>query len=840
MRFLVFIALAALAAHGEVLAQPVSGSDRLDAFWRDSNGTAAALYECRLYADDLTTEEVGLCAEHEAASLATHAEGPEDLEYHLVNAIMIGGGEAAVIGRFADELGVSVEAAALAIDLQIETRRSRAMCAYIYIGCVWPDDSPLPTLWENVATLEEAPLLYAGLGRQQSFELNFDRMSGRWRSTPSTLTFLRDHYRYTQDLRLLVAMGEHALALDVLQSAFSRPPGDVGAVDQFAYFTWLLDQTLAQEMRRDERLVLTALAMRSAIRVGHQARAFADYVALRPSERRQLWSLTAASPVNAAESLKARQQTYELMVWLAAAAIDQARPDMAADLLEQADVIAVFTDEDVAIAEAHASTQRYPNLRTRIASHTDAALGAMLQEAIQPQYSPGERYNLFVLGGPTRDLVRPDVREMLRATAGWLWLIPSAPPVFGDIALDLLEGTEDTEALAAHLVQADAAWGGDWNQDVELGLDNPVFLALRASAEPSQAPTTVEEGPEIAPVPRLTVFEERPLPEGASTEAAIMFSEPTPIPAGIVLPVSEWQVVRLEPRGEVWDLIYTSTELDPTGEVSAGGYWYVQSEPGGTEWQQPVYLGLQPLFPYVILPGSSLPMIAGDRLQLAVVVRQLDPASITFPPIGMALNREEDDLMITAPLSALTRDRDEDGLTDVFEHRIGLDMSNPDTDGDGFDDGIDGLPLTPFDPARMHDAELMRLMIGEVLGHDAAAIRVPVQEQGAGLEEVMASVLAGRSVPPSSRSTLILKGEPDLFAGVISDQRLIVLDDAAEARMSPEYGITYPLGFSVILPNSDHSQVYVVWSAGWTGGEFYIRRDGAGAYELTVTSSWIT
>jgi hypothetical protein len=840
MRLFLLAAATAVFAAGSGWAQSVSGSERFDEYWRDSNGSGSALYECRLYADDLTLEEAQICRENEDAYETRVADGPTDLAFYFQEAIMRGGGEAAIIRRFADQLDISVEAAGLAVELLIETRRFRGDCGNIYFGCAWPADSVLPALWEQVPVLSEAPLLFASFGRQHSFKLNWVRMSASWVSAGSTLEFLRDEYSYTQDFRILVALDEGALDLEFLQSVFTRPPGDVSEVDQFAYLTWLLEHAPGRAVGRAERLVLKALVMRSAIRVGQHERAFGMFVALSSDEQRQLWSLTSHSPSGAAESQRSRQQTYELMVWLAASAIDQARLDVAADLLEQADDIAVFSEEDAAIAEAYASTQRYGNRRTRIASHADAALGAMLREAMSPQFSPNERYNLFVLGGPTRDVMRPDERGMARATAGWLWLIPSAPLVFGDIAVDLLEGAEDTDALAAHLVRADAASGSGWNQDVELDLDIPGFLALRATAESSPTPATVEENTEVVPPPRLTVFEELPLPEGVSTEPAIMFPEPAVVPDGVVLPVSEWQVARLEPRGEVWDLIYTSTELDPTGEVSAGGYWYVQSEPGGTDWQQPVYLGLQPMFPYVILPGSSLPMIVDDRLQLAVVVRQLDPASITFPPIGLALKREEDGLFITARLAVLTRDQDEDGLTDVFEHRIGLDMTNPDTDGDGLDDGIDGLPLTPFDPARVHEAELIRLMISEVLGHDAAAIRVPVHEPGAGLEQIIGNALAGRSVPPSSRSTLILKGDPDLFAGVISDQRLIVLDGDAEARMSPDYGITYPLGFSAILPNSDRSQVYVVWSAGWTGGEFYIRRDDVGAYEVTVTSSWIT
>lgn len=45
-------------------------------------------------------------------------------------------------------------------------------------------------------------------------------------------------------------------------------------------------------------------------------------------------------------------------------------------------------------------------------------------------------------------------------------------------------------------------------------------------------------------------------------------------------------------------------------------------------------------------------------------------------------------------VKALRKDRDEDGLYDIFERsRFGTDLNNPDTDGDGVSDGDDSSPL---------------------------------------------------------------------------------------------------------------------------------------------------
>jgi hypothetical protein len=60
-------------------------------------------------------------------------------------------------------------------------------------------------------------------------------------------------------------------------------------------------------------------------------------------------------------------------------------------------------------------------------------------------------------------------------------------------------------------------------------------------------------------------------------------------------------------------------------------------------------------------------------------------------------------------VSDITRDSDNDGLTDIEEERLGLDPHNPDTDGDGIKDGEDICPnlsqkTTPVD----EDSELIQ------------------------------------------------------------------------------------------------------------------------------------
>jgi hypothetical protein len=822
-------------------AQTVSGSERFDRYWQEDGSSAGPLYECRLYAADLTAGEAAQCAEYEASYAASEPEEPVDLRYALLAAIMDGGGEGAIIDRFAASLAVTPDEARLAVDLMLDTKAFSDACENQYRGCAWAPDSPLPELWVRAGRTPLIAALFRELGESSSFKINAARLPLEWRDSTATRQFLIERYLGSQDFRLfIVATRDLNLSADLLQTVFTRVGQGVSWEDQFAYLDWLFRQMSAEERLHDSGLLVTALRMREALRLDFGAEAVSVYSSLPQSAQTRMWALASGAPQDPSEAQRARQQVFELQVWLAAAEIAQGNASGALELLDQADAVAVFTEEDRQVAEVFASSSRYPNLRTRIASPGDAEMARFLRQQMAPDLTPAERYGMFIAGTPDGTLSDSgDIRHGA-STAGWLWPVLAATPEIRRLAIDYLD-TPATLAVRDYLEREGARRQNRREAGNALEFDDASFMAIRDSIRiNSEAPTESTE-PMQASASRLNIFRERALSSNMTSQPMRGFAEPATLPAGLPeMPVDAWQVARLERRGDVWDLIYTSQELDPTGEISAGGYWYVQSEADGGGWQVPIYLGLQQFFPYVVLPGSSLPLVEGDRLQIAVAVREIDPDSITFPPIGLRARREADDLVIEANFSELLRDQDGDGLTDIFEHRIGLDPLDPDSDGDGFEDGIDGLPLTEFDPARIQQGDLGRILLEQVFGYDAGAIRLPLSTPANGLLDILSTAMAGHSIPAPARSTLIMRGNPDLFAGLMTRERIIVLDDAALARISPEYGVLYPVGMSTILPNADASQVYVIWSADWVGGEFYVWRNEAGEYEVKVTSSWIT
>ena len=304
------------------------------------------------------------------------------------------------------------------------------------------------------------------------------------------------------------------------------------------------------------------------------------------------------------------------------------------------------------------------------------------------------------------------------------------------------------------------------------------------------------------------------------------------------LPVRRHAVIRLDERGDERLLVYRDSTYDLPGETGAYGLWFNRSL--GGVWGQPVYLGLQEHFPYLVAPRSRLPLLDGDRLQIEVQVREIDPESITFPPVGLRLKRQEDGVVLTASLADLNRDGDADGLTDLVERRLNLDGANPDIDGDGALDGIDPLPQVAYDPATPPDrTALARAILKEMVGYDDAALVVPVASPGEGLDDIIASAIGGPPVP-APRDTFIVGGDPSLFAGLDLPFRLLLYTPEALRALTGRGAPFYPPTVKV-YSSLDGRRHYVVWSASWVGGSFLATcEEGAGTCEIDPRSSWIT
>src|SRR5882724_2253498 len=126
--------------------------------------------------------------------------------------------------------------------------------------------------------------------------------------------------------------------------------------------------------------------------------------------------------------------------------------------------------------------------------------------------------------------------------------------------------------------------------------------------------------------PRLVTFHEAALP--SNVQAVPMTDEKAEaqgekLRKQFSLP-DGFEPVRVERDGAEAVAVGVSQDYDPVGEISRGAYWVLRSHDGGKSWGRPLYTGLRIEAPYVVRPASNLPLLAGDRLRVDVIVRELD------------------------------------------------------------------------------------------------------------------------------------------------------------------------------------------------------------------------
>ncbi|HVZ29132.1 MAG TPA: hypothetical protein VG839_01980 [Asticcacaulis sp.] len=328
-------------------------------------------------------------------------------------------------------------------------------------------------------------------------------------------------------------------------------------------------------------------------------------------------------------------------------------------------------------------------------------------------------------------------------------------------------------------------------------------------------------------------WSEKPLPTGVTPWRDS--DKVASLPKGLKLPVAPDDVLRFEANGKDAALVFESSEYDLSGEIPAAGLWVTLRQDG--VWQKPLYLGLQEHFPYVVTSGSRLPLLAGDHLHLEIQVKEIDPKTITFPPVGMGYAREADGLYLDIDLAALKGDRDGDGLTDIAEARLGLKPDAADSDGDGIPDGRDPLPLTAYNPkGNPRDGAVAKIILEHFAGHDAGAIMVKPRPEAAPGDLLM----LGPAAPQEKRYTMILVSDVDLFSDIAAAPfQLIVYSHADLARLGRDKAPFYPPRITELFRSLDGNDYYVSWSASWVGGSFWVHCDGDQCTSKEL-SNWIT
>ncbi|WP_260581541.1 hypothetical protein [Sphingopyxis sp. PET50] len=289
--------------------------------------------------------------------------------------------------------------------------------------------------------------------------------------------------------------------------------------------------------------------------------------------------------------------------------------------------------------------------------------------------------------------------------------------------------------------------------------------------------------------------------------------------------------VRFERAGSRAVAVSLSQNFDPSGEVSAGGYWIHLSGDGGKHWQPPLYTGLADRFPYVVPAEARMPLLGADGvINVEVEVALLDTASITYPPVALATRRKQSDLYLAIPVADLERDSDGDGFSDIAERHLLLD-----TAGEDAPMLVGSQPTAACGPLSNEQGARIALL-DQLFEIKATPIVEPLDMAEANLDARIGQWGDAAMGPPRA---VFLLGNPADFACLSSDRPIIVYSQrhmAALARKSPDFrAVEMP----AIVFNRARDRGYAIWSAGWTGGTFRLRFED-NRWKFDTISSWIT
>jgi hypothetical protein len=332
--------------------------------------------------------------------------------------------------------------------------------------------------------------------------------------------------------------------------------------------------------------------------------------------------------------------------------------------------------------------------------------------------------------------------------------------------------------------------------------------------------------------PRIEPFTSKKMPSSIESNEAVAIDCGDAHLATMHIPPG-WFPIRLEQTGEEVTGVAVSQSLDPSGEVGRGAYWVLHSCDGGRSWDQPLYTGLRENAPYAVLPESKLPLAHGDHLEVEVDLREIDPDSITFPPVALRVKREEHGLYLELPWETLRRDSDGDGVTDLVEERIATDPFDADSDGDGIADGKDGLPLVAL-TAGGQSAEsevLAALLRGFETGAGALVVGLPSTAEERNACVVRASVVGD--------GALFLVGDRRLFAPIDINRRVIVLTRDEMDAYEKKFGPTYAADLSFMIVRHDGQKALVVLNESWKEDVFELTKTKDG-WSVKVVGGWIS
>jgi hypothetical protein len=307
----------------------------------------------------------------------------------------------------------------------------------------------------------------------------------------------------------------------------------------------------------------------------------------------------------------------------------------------------------------------------------------------------------------------------------------------------------------------------------------------------------------------------------------LQWKEPA-LPASISRISEIEQFWRVETAGSLVVVIGQIHSSGSWEEEGLSGVWVHVSQDDGKTWEAPLYTGLESGVHFLASTAPCVSRLDGDRLTLELWSIPIVDLGDDGQPLANDSGSREGRFAVDVPLSALRRDSDRDGLTDIVEEALLLNPRNRDSDGDGVADGEDSFP------------NLSNKATSELAGPMAAVLSEVVN--GLGPSRRPAMIVTKASAESASvrfkERPLVLFADPGSFNGISADRMVLVFSEENLQRLARWRGRMSGTKFEDPVLNRARNRGYVKFDNGLTGGTFAWRREGTG-WKVEQISSFI-
>jgi hypothetical protein len=290
--------------------------------------------------------------------------------------------------------------------------------------------------------------------------------------------------------------------------------------------------------------------------------------------------------------------------------------------------------------------------------------------------------------------------------------------------------------------------------------------------------------------------------------------------------IDKMQILKYEKNRDKETFIYWSGKLE-NKYFGESGIWLAYKENKSTDWKY-YYTGIVQRQPFYLKWYSKIPLILdNNKFQIEASLMQ-QTAPFSHPGPGAEYQLIKDALAVVFDLSVLSKDSDNDGLTDIMEEKLHTNPYNKDMDNDGIPDNVD---LNP----RFNLKKTEKTLIYEALLNEESLIKSFIK-----IPKMIANSKKGLA-NDTTETILIVTDDQELMAVEPTKKRVIFMTKKEYEQSKGLFNTELNrMTLDPIFKVDNTKNTYIISSSINTWGEeFLIIRTKKG-WKIKQTSSWIS